>query len=368
MKKTFTFVYWFAFYNPDSPSVRYRGQYPLEYLRKSEGIESYFVYPGYKFAVILNFLRAYFSALLFRKKDSVIVIQKVHSNFIYANLLKLLVLVRKSNTVYDIDDADYLIFPPENIFWFCRNCSSVMAGSKEIANKLRNYNENVFFNTSPTPSVNVVKKQKNEILHIGWIGGFGGDHKDSMLTQFLPALTHIPFKVKLTLLGVQEENDRALLQHTFIGNEKVELNIPRDIPWCDERWIQTTIAGFDIGIATLIDNEFQRSKSGFKAKQYLNNGVPVLTTNLAENNSVVIDGVNGFYCNNPEDFYERIVQFQHMPEDEYQDFILQTNQSTDLFSHTLYSSQLLMRDNLVQPVPYSAAVSKHTYPEPSRPY
>lgn len=351
MKKTFTFVYWFAFYNPDSPSVRYRGQYPLEYLRKTEGIESYFVYPGYKLTIILNFLRAYLSALLFRKKDSVIVIQKVHSNFIYANLLKFLVIVRKSNTIYDIDDADYIIFPPANIYWFCRNCSSVMAGSREIADTLRKYNENVFFNTSPVHSLNIVKKKKNEIIHIGWIGGFGGDHKISMIAQFLPALANIPFKVKLSLLGVQEENDRTFLQEMFSRNGNVELHIPQDIPWHNEQWIQNSIAEFDLGIATLVDNQFQRSKSGFKAKQYLLNGVPVLSTNLPENNSVVEDGINGYFCNDPRDFLERIIQFQNMSADEFLKFTNRCTQSATKFSQHTFCTEMVF--------PHSATADLH---------
>jgi glycosyltransferase involved in cell wall biosynthesis len=320
--------------------VRYRGQYPLEYLRKTEGIGSYFVYPGYKLSVILNFLRAYLSALLFRKSDSVIVIQKVHSNFIYANLLKLLVLVRKTNTVYDIDDADYLLFPPSTIYWFCENCSSIMAGSKEIANTLRKYNGNVFFNTSPAPSLNIVKQKKNDMLHIGWIGGFGGDHKAGLYNDFFPALTDVPFKVKLSLLGVTEPEDRAALKQYYSGNRNVELIIPENINWRNERVIQESIAQFDIGIATLVNNEFQRSKSGFKAKQYLLNGVPVLSTNLPENNSVVQDGVNGYFCNNPAEFRGRIIQIAEMNADAYRLLSEQCRNSCSEFTEETYWHQL----------------------------
>jgi len=340
LKKTFTFIYWFAFYNPDSPSVRYRGKYPLEYLRKTQGIGSCFVYPGYRISVILKFLCAYLSALFFRRKNSLIVIQKVHSDFIYANLLKLLVLVRKPNTIYDIDDADYLLFPPENIYWFCRNCSAVMAGSREIADNLKQYNANVFFNTSPAPSPAIVKKQKNNVLHIGWIGGFGGDHKESLLSEFFPALKHVPFKVKLSLLGVTEEKDRLLLTEYFSTNPNVELIVPGQIDWQNETEIQNAIAQFDIGIATLLDNEFQRSKSGFKAKQYLNHGVPVLSTDLPENNSVVIDSENGFYCNSPQEFQRRITEFHNMNEQQYAKLSGNAVNSAGIFGFNAYCNRL----------------------------
>src|SRR5688500_1190258 len=90
INKGLKFIYWFAFYNPDSPSVRYRAQYPLDYFKNNYGIRSCLIIPSYKPVRILRFIRAYFSALLFRKPDSLIVIQRVSSNFIYATLLCLL--------------------------------------------------------------------------------------------------------------------------------------------------------------------------------------------------------------------------------------------------------------------------------------
>src|SRR4030067_1603790 len=107
-KKKIEFIYWFAYYNLDSPSVRYRAKYPLEFFRKHKGVESFLVIPGYSPSKIFLFLKAYFSVLFFRRKNSLIVIQRVQSHFIYSTLLKLLVKIRIKDTVYDLDDADYL--------------------------------------------------------------------------------------------------------------------------------------------------------------------------------------------------------------------------------------------------------------------
>ena len=49
--------------------------------------------------------------------------------------------------------------------------------------------------------------------------------------------------------------------------------------WNDEPSLQNKITSFDIGITTLMDYEIQKPKSGIKAKQYFNNGVPVLGEN-----------------------------------------------------------------------------------------
>src|SRR5688572_13337958 len=119
------FIYWFAYYNLRSPSIRYRAKYPLDFFKQHKGVNSYLVIPGYSPKRILIFLKAYFSALLFRKKNSLIVIQRVQSDFIYANLLKLLVRIRKRDTVYDLDDADYLELKPDTIHYFAKHCQKI---------------------------------------------------------------------------------------------------------------------------------------------------------------------------------------------------------------------------------------------------
>ena len=91
----------------------------------NNGVENYFVVPSYKPKEIYLFLKAYLSALIFRKPNSLIVIQKVQSNFIYANLLKILVKIRKKDTVYDLDDADYLETNPKTIYFFSKNCEKI---------------------------------------------------------------------------------------------------------------------------------------------------------------------------------------------------------------------------------------------------
>ncbi len=306
------FVYWFAHYNLESPSVRYRGIYPLDFLKENFGIGSHFVMPGYMPATIFRFVRAYLSALLFRKPDSLIVIQRVNSNFIYANLLKLLVLIRRDSIFYDLDDADYLEYPPKSIWWFIQNCSSVVVGSTELLRNLSAFNKSVFLNTSPTPDVNIIKKRKNSILTIGWIGCFGGDHKESLLNLFFPALHNLPFKIKLVLLGVTNKLEIKFLTEYFSDFENVVIEMPQNINWTDERNLQQRIAMFDVGIATLIDNELQRSKSAFKTKQYLNNGVPVLSSDIRENNLFVEHGKNGFLCSTPADFRQSIIEINEM--------------------------------------------------------
>ncbi|MFH0864742.1 MAG: glycosyltransferase [Bacteroidota bacterium] len=334
--KKIEFIYWFAYYNLDSPSVRYRAKYPLDFFRDYKGVGSYFVVPSYSPTGIYLFLKAYFSALFFRRQNSLIVIQRVQSNFIYATLLKLLIRIRNQDTVYDLDDADYLEINPKTIYYFAKHCEKISAGSKEIEKHLSRFNQQIIHTTSPIVDLNLVKKHKNSIFKIGWIGGFGGDHKDSLIELVFPALKQLSFNFKLIIIGVLNIEDIEFIKRYFGENLNIEIEIPIRIDWNDEKDIQNRIIAFDIGIATLTNTPMQLSKSGIKAKQYMNNGVPVLSSNLPENNTVVVDGVNGYFCSNVNDFKDRLNQFYNMTNSEYSNFSKNARESIDNFDHKKY--------------------------------
>ncbi len=340
--KKLKFVYWFSFYNTNSPTVRYRGKYTVDFLKKNYGINSHFISPDYRLSTILQFIRAYCSALFLPKKNSIVVIQSVYTKALYPTALKLLVKLRKKNTFYDLDDADYLRYPPENIYYFLKNCSRVTVGSSELLKNLSKYNANTILITCPTPDLKIIKTKKNDLLTIGWIGDFAKGHKESLLTDFFPALMDLPFKVKLVLMGVCRKEEYEFIQTYLKRFENVVAEIPTDIDWKNEIAIQEKIATFDIGIATLIDDEFNRSKSAFKLKQYLNNGVPVLSSNIAENNQFVDHEKNGYLCESPEEYRKRIIEFHDMSEDTYRLFSIHARKSIQRFDLTNFCDQLIL--------------------------
>jgi len=325
-----------AYYNLDSPSVRYRAKYPLDFAREKLGVSSYLVVPGYSPTRLLKVVKVYVSALLFRKHNSIIVIQRVQSKFIYATLLKFLIKIRKTNSVYDLDDADYLDHNPKTIGYFAQNCEHVSAGSKKIAKYMWQFNNKVSHITSPAPDLNLVKYKKNKVFTIGWIGGYGGGPKDSLTEVVFPAIKNLAFQCKLIIIGVTNSSDRIEIKHFFESCRNIDLEIPTDIDWNNEHGLQKRIVKFDVGIATLLNNPLHLSKSGIKAKQYLNNGVPVLSTNLPENNEVVKEGVNGYFCDSTFDFKERLMQFHNMTDREYARFSFNARKSIVNFNHFKY--------------------------------
>lgn len=106
-------------------------------------------------------------------------------------MLKFLIKVRPSKTFYDLDDADYLDYPPKTIYHFVQKCSGVFVGSRELAMNLSKFNKNILLNTSPTPDIKITKTKKNSTLTVGWIGDFAGGHKEALLNFFFPALKKV---------------------------------------------------------------------------------------------------------------------------------------------------------------------------------
>ena len=334
--KKIEFIYWFAYYNLDSPSVRYRAKYPLDFFKNNKGVGNYFIVPNYSPIGIYLFIKAYLSALFFRKHNSLIVIQRVQSHFIYSTLLKLLIRIKKKDTVYDLDDADYLEVNPKTIYYFAKHCEKISAGSKQIAKHLSKFNNQIIHTTSPIIDLKIVKTNRNTIFTVGWIGNFAGDHKNSLIELVFPALKELKFPMKLIVVGVVKFDDIEFIKKYFYGNSNIEIEIPLGIDWNNEIEIQKRITSFDVGIATLTNSEMQLSKSGIKAKQYMNNGVPVLSTDLSENNTVVIDGVNGYFCTTTNDYKNRLNQFKNMTEAEYMQLSKNARKSITNFDHHKY--------------------------------
>lgn len=333
-------VYWFTFYSNASPSVRYRATYPLKYVSDKYHVSYSLIHPGYAPKRIAAFILAYIRILLTPSSRSLIVIQRVHSNFIYATLLKALVKLRKSRTVYDLDDADYLYWSPKTMYWFAKNCAVIASGSKAISDHLSNFNANIIHSTSTTPDYEIAKTKKNEIFTIGWIGSFGGDHKKSLIATVFPAILRLEFECEFHILGITNLSDINFINDYFKSNPNISIVMPTNIDWEDETTVQNHIVCLDVGIATLLDNEIQLSKSGIKVKQYLNNGIPVLSTNLPENDWVINEGKNGYYCDDSETFYQRLNYFNTLTESDYMHYSKHARSSIKNFNHEVFYENL----------------------------
>lgn len=321
-------VYWFAPYNLTCPSTRYRGKYPLEWLEEHQGITFDFVTPDRSFRGVLHFLNVYLMALFFRKKDSLIVIQKVCSLRWYAKALKLLISIRNQDTLYDIDDAEYYRQPTPTLHFFLKNCQQIQVGSKALQDYCLQYNTNVHIATSPVIEHVIHKQKKNDLFTIGWVGDLGNgkavskdfSHKSSLFKLFFPVLKTIDFPLKLMLIGVKQPEDIPEIELYFKDKPNISLEIPVDLDWTSDGWLYEQIKTFDLGVSPMVDHPFNQAKSAFKAKQYLSCAVPVLASDVGENRNYVLDQKNGWICSQSEDFYKGIKAFYSMNRADYRQY------------------------------------------------
>ena len=333
-------IYWFAYYDHREPSVRYRGLYALQYLREHYGITYSIVYPGYKPAVILNFIRVYLKVLLSSQKGSLVVYENLRTSRTYSSLLKLLLLIKRRVTLYDIDDADYLRFPPASIHFFMKKCNACSVGSDELLKYSSTFNEKSFLLTSPVINHDSRKVGKNVELVIGWIGYYRA-HMEALKKLIFPALKTIKFRIRLVILGADKPGQIEDIENYFRDYKHIVLDIPQNINWLDEVSVYNRIKEFDIGVSPLLDTEFNRTKSAFKMKQYLSCGVPVLASRVGENKRFLQQGYNGFFCDTPEDFRDYIEHVNEMNDDAY--YLLSKNAvaSAGSFSMETYCNVLM---------------------------
>lgn len=318
-------IYWFAHYGLSCPSARYRGLYPLEYLKTQHQISYDFVYPDRSLKGFLSFVHLYFTVLFRRKRHSLLVIQKVCSNGLYANALKFLVWVRNKDTIYDLDDAEQYRQPTETLHHFLKACSRVTTGSSWLREYALQFNTEVDLLTSPVIEHGVRKRSRNKRLHIGWVGDFGAGehqqrsfcHRNSMYQILFPAIRQLHFPITLSIIGIKNPLDAPRIREYFADCDQVSLIIPENLNWERDRWVYEEIAAFDVGVSPLVDHPFTQAKSAFKAKQYLSTGVPVIASDVGENDLFVLDQENGAICQNRQELVEALVEFQTMSEETY---------------------------------------------------
>lgn len=342
-------IYWFAPYNLTCPSTRYRGKYPLEYLNENQQITYDFVTPNLSLKGMLTFFKIIIKILLWRKPNSVIVIQKIITNRVYANMLKILISIRNQQTLYDLDDAEYLRTSRKSLDFFIKKCTDIQVGSLALKNYCLRLNSNVFINTSPVCHHKNYHQKRNEKLHIGWVGDTGNGkliskdfaHKTSLFSILFPAISQLPFPIQLTLIGVKQNSDIQLIKSYFENNENIEVNIPENLNWQNDDWVYPMISTFDVGVSPMVNHPFNQAKSAFKAKQYLSCAIPVVASDIGENAQFVKHEKNGFLCNNSADFTYFLTAFAKMNSEDYQSFCNAAIASKSSFSMNVYCKSFI---------------------------
>lgn len=234
-----------------------------------------------------------------------IVFQKTYSKY-HLLLCKWAKLLGKT-TALDIDDSPSITNEPITLHYFqqmVKSCSSVFAGSPNLVLLTSAFNSNTFLIPSgirlkyyqPNP------KASTDRIRIGWIGN-GKYYKNDVIQILKPALEKLCklYKIELILVGTQDEED---LDKAFNSIENLKRTLIASLNWTDAGEVTRTINMFDIGVYPLIDSEFNTYKCGFKALEYMALHIPVVSSRVAVNSSIIRDKNNGFIASSTEDWVQ----------------------------------------------------------------
>jgi len=145
------------------------------------------------------------------------------------------------------------------------------------------------------------KKEVNtskEIL-LGWIGTKGNLRYLKRLEPTLQAIAKRFPQVKLKVIsnGHFESNSISTTNKAW----KLE----------DEN---QDLISFDIGLMPLGEDLWSKGKCGLKIVQYLSVGVPVVCTPVGINSDIVVDGENGFWAMDDQEWVDRLSSLIQNPE------------------------------------------------------
>lgn len=175
-----------------------------------------------------------------------------------------------------------------------RRANLVVAGNNYLATRARQAGANwveILPTVVDTVTYKVISKETSN-LTIGWIGSPATAHYLHLITPALLEIKKI-FNVRLVAIGANASQLEGLPIET--------------ITWTEEGEVEA-IQQFDIGIMPLPDEPFARGKCGYKLIQCMACGKPVVASPVGANRDIVRDGIDGYWADSNEVWFEKLSQ------------------------------------------------------------
>lgn len=227
---------------------------------------------------------------------------------------------RGIRVVYDIDD-DLFSIPPESkkahefyskpevqsgLMMFMNSCDAIISSTQHLAEQIRSrttrpifiVENGVDFDYWNSAFERHLASNKEEVT-IGWMAS--GTHLIDavLLSDVLPPLFEEFPQLRAHLIGWVDAKDFGPGMKRYASRVTTH-------PWIDISELPDAMSDFDIGLAPLVDNRFNRSKSAVKYLQYSALGIPCVASPCLPYIPLIQHGVNGFIAddNNPEAWTE----------------------------------------------------------------
>lgn len=191
---------------------------------------------------------------------------------------------------------------------FLGQCDFLTTSTKPLAHVLRQFNPKVKVlpNMLPTSQWTARRQPRDDgTLVIGWAGGEPHGKDVALLAGTMDQIVEEYPHVELHLCGMQA--------YPFRPHPRVKTLTPVTIEHYPK-----LLAGFDIGLAPIIDSQFNRAKSDLKFIEYGMVGVPAVLSRVEPYVRTVKHGENGFLAQNPKDwlkFLKRLIEDEKLRTD-----------------------------------------------------
>ncbi|PSR52068.1 group 1 glycosyl transferase [Adhaeribacter arboris] len=220
--------------------------------------------------------------------------------------------VLQKKIIYDFDDAIWLPNTSENnkivagIKWhhkvkaICGWAYKVSCGNSFLCEFAKQFNPNAFVNPTTIDTIhlhNQVKNQNTNPVVIGWTG------------------THSTMKYLDQIVPVLQELEKEFsFEFRVISDREPDWSLRSLVykPWQKETEI-ADLLHFHVGLMPLEDDIWAKGKCAFKALQYMALGIPALVSPVGMNTEVVEHGINGFICNNDDQWYANLEEIISKP-------------------------------------------------------
>ncbi len=182
-----------------------------------------------------------------------------------------------------------------------KNADGIIVSTPYLKEVYSELNDHIYVvpNSIDVQAWDATPRKKKGGLRIGWIGS-GSHSKDlELLDKVIPAIIEKNKDVTFVFSSFFGENLEVLPE--FLRNRKGVKIVNKWVPIL--KYAKHMAAqDFDIGLAPLVDNKFNRGKSNLRWLEYSALGIPCVASDVGHFKETIRDGVDGLLATNAEHF------------------------------------------------------------------
>ena len=313
-----------------APGQRYRFEQYIPYL-ESRGFEcavsplfslkdlQYLKLSGFAFKKIVLTIKSIWKrlkeVLSYRNYDIIFIYRE--ALFVGPPIIEWYLSKLKVKTILDFDDAIWmyedssagalakLLRFPQKTKYIINNVDQVIVGNKYLAEFCQAHSKSNVAIIPSTIDLNVYKFEEKAKEHgspvvVGWTGSPSTvKHYEIIMPALIKLKDIFKDRIEFVLIGEPNYIDKDL---GIIGRE-----------WKSKTEV-SDLKQIDIGLMPLPDDEWTRGKCGMKALQYMALGIPAVVSPVGANTNIILDGVNGFWAREIQDWVEVVSKLVENPE------------------------------------------------------